>query len=206
MPQPARRRPVVTAGAFISHIDAPPPLRLVQRPGAPAALMPSEWTDPEDIKPDAKHRPRSINGWRTYDPLRRMLGHAGTSVTVAHVRAADKLRESVDLATMGFSGQRPLIYVQQVPQPRFGLGPAALAQMRAVRSVRRVVRLFAPPQIDMLDWIVLRNLTLRQWTHRITPTLNAAAERRRLLVILDRLAEHFDAEVQDDIARGRRLA
>jgi hypothetical protein len=125
---------------------------------------------------------------------------------VAHVRAADKLREAVDLATMGFSGQRPLIYVQQVPQPRFGLGPAALAQMRAVRSVRRVVRLFAPPQIDMLDWIVLRNLTLRQWTHRITPKLNAAAERRRLLVILDRLAEHFDAEVQDDIARGRRLA
>jgi hypothetical protein len=58
----------------------------------------------------------------------------------------------------------------------------------------------------MLDWIVLRNLTLRQWTHRITPKLNAAAERRRLLVILDRLAEHFDAEVQDDIARGRRLA
>jgi hypothetical protein len=186
-------------------IEEPPATRLIQRPGSAAALMPSEWRDPDDVTPGARRTPRAIAGWRTYDPLRKMMGHAASGISTAHVLAADLLREQVDLALLGFSAARPLIYVAQTPLPRWGLGPAALAQMRAVRSLRRVVGLFSPPQLLMLEVIVLRNITLRQWVLTRDPPSPAREEKRRLLIVLDRLAAHYEGEIESDLASGRRL-
>jgi hypothetical protein len=77
--------------------------------------------------------------------------------------------------------------------------------MAAVRSVRRAIKLFDTIELLLLEAMVLRNVTLRQWVQSRHPPSSAGPEKRRLLSILDRLAEHYDAEIQDDLARGRRL-
>ena len=167
--------------------------------------MVGRWRDPDDVTPGARRTPREITGWRSFDPLRRMAGHPHSGITAEHIMAADHFREQVDLATLGYSGVRPMIFVAQAHLPRAGMGPAALAQTRAQRVMRRVMRLFSPPQLLMIEQVVLRNMTLRAWTHRHDPPANPVTEKRKLLVILDRLVEHFAAEVEDELARGRRL-
>jgi hypothetical protein len=57
----------------------------------------------------------------------------------------------------------------------------------------------------MLDAIVLRNVTLRQWVQGGGGLATSKHEKRRLMTILDRLSEYYDAEIEDDLARGRRL-
>lgn len=146
-----------------------------------------------------------ITGWRSGDPLRRMLVHPRSGITAAHIAAADMLREQVDLATMGYSSARPLIFIASVPLPRFGLSPAALAMVRACRVVARVVKLFSRSELHLLQAVVLANVTLHAWTAHFDPPASPAVEKRKLLGILDKLVAHFDAEVQDDLARGRRL-
>ena len=167
--------------------------------------MPSEWNDPADTTPDARRTPRTVQGWRSYDPLRRMLGHPRSGIEPMHILAADMLREQVDLALLGYAVTRPLIYVQQFSQPRWGLGPDAVKQMRAVRSLRRVVLLFQPPQLLMIEVIILRNTTLTQWAKTRVPAATVKLEKQRLMVVLDRLATHYDGEIMDDLAKGRRL-
>lgn len=168
--------------------------------------MRSEWRDPDDITPGARRTPKMVVGWRSYDPLRLMLGHAASGITTEHIMAADKLREAFDLATIGYSADRPLIFVAQQPAPRFGLGPDAVAQMRACRTVRRVVALFMLRQLAMIDMVILRNVPLRIWTQALLQQpASQAVEKGRLLAILDVLAQHFATEVDDDLARGRRL-
>ena len=168
--------------------------------------MRGSWRDPDDTRPDAKRTPRSITGWRAFCPLRRMLLHPNSGVTAAHIMAADHLREQADLATLGYSGPRPMIFVAQSHLPRTGMGPAALAMTRAQRVVRRVVQLFTPGELLLLQTVVLGNVSVREWTKHQDPPSSQPVEKRRLLVILDQLAEHFDAEIEDDLARGRRLA
>jgi hypothetical protein len=80
-----------------------------------------------------------------------------------------------------------------------------MAQMRAVRSVRRVVLLFSAPQLVMIEAIILRNTTLRQWAMTRDPASPVKLEKQRLLIVLERLAQHYDGEVADDLAKGRRL-
>ena len=167
--------------------------------------MAASWTDPADLTPDARRVPRTVSAWRSYDPLRRMLGHPRSGIEPMHILAADMLREQVDLALLGFSATRPLIYVQQFSQPRWGLGPDAVKQMRAVRSLRRVALLYQPPQLLMIEAIILRNTTLRQWSMSRVPASPVKIEKQRLMVVLDRLATHYDGEIMDDLAKGRRL-
>ncbi len=167
--------------------------------------MAAEWRDPDDITPGARRTPRSIAGFRRYDPLRKMSGHPNSGIGASHIHAADKFREQVDLATMGYAAVRPLIFVAQYAAPRWGLTRPEIARMRALRSVRRVMGLFAPPQLLLLEAIVLRNITLRQWVQATVPLSSSRLEKRRLMIILDRLAEHYEAEIEDDLARGRRL-
>jgi hypothetical protein len=167
--------------------------------------MAGTWIDPDDIRPDARRVPRSITGLRRYDPLRKLSGNAHSGISALHIMAADSFREQVDLAMLGYSGVRPLIFVAQSPEPRWGLGPGALAQMRATRSVKRVLKLFDVAQLWMLDAIVLQNITLTQWTRSRDPVAAIRTEKTKLLVILDILAEYYDADVQDDLAKGKRL-
>jgi hypothetical protein len=167
--------------------------------------MPATWRDPDDTAPTARRTPREIAGWRRYDALRRMFGDPRSGITAQHIMAADTLRELVDLATLGYAADRPLIYVAQNAQPRFGMGPAALAQVKAARAVKRVTALFPPLQLAMIQAIILRNVSVRAWTTALPPPASQAVEKGKLLAILEILVQHFAVEVEDDLARGRRL-
>lgn len=168
--------------------------------------MPAVWRDPEDITPGARRTPKEIVGWRTYCPLRRMSGHPNSGITAQHIMAADRLREQVDLATLGYSAARPLIFIAHAPASRYGLGPKEVDQMRAVREVRRVVKLFTIPDLDIIQSVLLANWSLRQWVaHPACRSKSSATEKRKLLLILDRLVAHFDSDIEDELARGSRL-
>jgi hypothetical protein len=168
--------------------------------------MRATWRDPDDLTPGARRAPREITAWRSYCPLRKMSGHPNSGITAAHIMAADKFREVCDVAVMGYTAARPLIFVGLNAAPRFGMGADAVAQMRAVREMRRAVRLFHPPQLLMIEAVILRNMTLRQWCESRVPRIaTPRLEKVKLLVILERLVQHFDSDVADDLARGRRL-
>jgi hypothetical protein len=166
--------------------------------------MRAEWRDPEDTSPDARKSARIIQGYRRFCPLRRMLANTASGITEQHVMAADKLRELADLATLGYTGPRLLLFVLHSAGPVTGLGPAALARNAAWRALRRAMRLFSPTQLAMLDAIVLGNQTLRAWTLARGEGAHPNVEKGRLLAILDTLAHHFETELANDIAAGRR--
>src|SRR5271165_4429934 len=90
----------------LASLGDPPAVRLVNQ-----SVMRSEWVDPDAFRPTAARTAKTIAGWRTYCPLRRMLGVKGTSVTVEHVMAADKLRQAADGIVFGFSGRREILPV-----------------------------------------------------------------------------------------------
>jgi hypothetical protein len=170
---------------------------------APRGMMASEWRDPEDIMPSARRSPRMIKGWRTFCPLRRMSGHPSSCITAQHILAADKLRELVDVATIGYSGERPLIYVQTQALPRTGITASQIAAIQAARAVQRVGRLFTPMQCLMIEAVILQNMTVRAWTKTRTGA-HPNVEKGRLLAILDVLCQHFETEIQQELATGAR--
>ena len=63
--------------------------------------------------------------------------------------------------------------------------------------------MFTEPQRELLDAIVLRNVTVNAWV--IGRQLNAGIARGMLLAILDVLAQHWRAELDEELARGVRL-
>ena len=135
-----------------------------------------------------------------------MQGHANSGVTASHIAAADKLREAVDVATLGYSAVRPLIFVSQaIAGSRYGLGAAEKARMAALRRVQRVIALFPAPALRMIEAIVLGNMSLRAWTLALPQPAAQAVQKGRLLGILDQLVQHFDGEIRDEVASGRRL-
>jgi hypothetical protein len=172
----------------------------------PRHAMHASWRDPDDITPGARRAPREIHGWRRYDPLRKMTAHPNSGVTEAHILAADKLRELVDIATLGYSAERPLIFVTQtISGPRFGMSAGEVARVKAGRAVKRVIALFPAMQLEMIQAIILRNVTVRAWTEALPQPASQATEKGRLLTILDLLVQHFGSEVADDLRSGRRL-
>ena len=171
----------------------------------PAHAMKGVWRDPDDVTPGARRTPREVTGFRTFCPLRRMLVHRNSGITAEMIMAADKLRELVDVVTWGYSAERPLIYVALNAQPRFGLGPAAQAEMAAVRIVRRALALFDATELAVLEAIVLRNQSIRGWLDSLAEPPSPLLVKQCLLSILERLAQHFAADVDDELARGRRL-
>lgn len=172
---------------------------------APRHAMGADWVDPDDTRPNAARAPRRVRGWRTFCPLRRMSGHPASGITEQHILAADRFREQVDLATLGYSSERPLIYVAQFALPRWGMGPAAIAQLQAVREVRRVLQFFTPPELAMVNAILLRNISLREWVRRTDPPLHPVTEKQKLLTVLNLLVWCYEDELKAEIESGRRL-
>lgn len=171
-------------------------------------VMAADWTDPDDIKPNASHVPRRISGWRTYCPLRRMMVNRQSGVTAAHVMAADRLRESFDLARLGYTADRPLLFVSLPPQPRAGLTGADRARCAAFRDRDRALRLFSPSQLRLLEAVVVRNVSLHAWCRdqsTRSARFDAAVEKGRLLAILEVLAVYYQGEIREDLDHGRRL-
>jgi hypothetical protein len=168
----------------------------------PRHAMRATWRDPDDITPGARRTPKEISGWRRYDPLRKMLVHPNSGITVDHIMAADKLRELVDVATLGFSVDRSLVFITQAYLPRAGMGPGAIAQVQAMRAVARVIILFPGRQLAVIQAVILRNQTISACAQARGEA--RAAIKRRLLAILERLVQHFQGEIEDEIAKGHR--
>jgi len=171
----------------------------------PRKSMRARWTDPDQSGlSSARRTPRTVTGFRRFDPIRKLYARKTSGVTLEHIAAADKLRELVDISALGFTALRSLILTLQFRQPSAGLNRAALARNRAHRSLLRVLRRFRMNQLEMIDRIILSGMTLKQWVEasfdRDGPT-----EHAKLLAILDRLAEHFKSEIAQEIASGRRL-
>jgi hypothetical protein len=186
----------------------PPAVRRLAREGA-AAVARHDWADPDDTRPSAARVARRVQGWRTFCPLRRMQGSSSSGIIAEHVAAADKLRELVDLARLGYSGDRANIFVHLTPQPRTTLGAAGMAQAAAGRAVTRALALFTPGQRLMLLSVILTNQSLQSWSQdRASITgraVSAAVEKGRLLALLDLLAAHFAAEIDEEVEAGIRL-
>lgn len=174
--------------------DDAPIVRLVNR-----TAMVSTWRDPDDVSP-LRREAREVKGFRTACTLRRMALKPNSGITWEHIAAADQLRRAADLAAMGYTGDRPLWFVNLSMQPRSGLTAADLARNRAHREVARVLRLFPLPYMrQLLAFVILENHSLADWVrwlevhtgNRVPP----GPEKGRLLVILDTLAQHFASEI-----------
>lgn len=184
----------------------PPRIRQVTASG-PTAVMRDAWRDPTDTTPNASRRPREINGYRTYCPLRRMMARNGSQVTRAHILAADFFRLQVDLAVIGCGGMLDGSAVGQAYGPRAGPSAAQIQQAMAAAAVKRAFARFAPSHHTMLIEVVLRNRSLHAWCALAAQgkPLDPDIEMGRLLTILDILADHYDTDIKADLAVGAIL-
>jgi hypothetical protein len=157
------------------------------------AVMKTQWRDPDDMRPNAAHRPREITGYRTFCPLRRMARLSGSQITEAHIAAADALRLAVDIATIGLTGEQSGVH--GVYGPTFGPSINAVLQAQAGTEATQVIWRLAPSQHRMTEAIVLRNRSLQAWcTERAAETrrtVSPEVEMGRLLALLDVLADHY---------------
>jgi hypothetical protein len=196
----------------LASLDMPPSVRRSQRDG-PTAVAKAEWRDPDDVTPNASRYAREITGWRTYDPLRKMMVQSGSQVTTQHVAACDMLRQAADVAALGYSGLGQLDGVP-VTDARYGpkAGPASrsIAQVRALAVYQRAMRLFiCPGQIRLIHAVILGNSTLQRWCltegERLGCVLRPGVEMGRLLSILDMLGAHFGTDIEEATNRGELL-
>jgi hypothetical protein len=168
----------------------------------------ARWTDPEDLTPSAARTARSVDGWRRFCPLRAMLAEDRYGIVEQHILAADRFRELVDLARLGYAPSPTGLFVALAAAPMTGNSPADRARNAAAREVERVMELYSPLERDLLCAIVLGNLRVAVWTRIMAEAgrqVSVGGEHRRLVVLLDRLALHFDSEISADVSRGRRL-
>ncbi len=106
----------------LASLQAPPEIRLVNQ-----SVMKAEWVDIDDIRPTAARTARRVNGYRSFDPLRKAMTLAGSSITIEHVLAADRLRKAADAVVIGYSGGRELVPIQALRfGPKSGPGRPAL--------------------------------------------------------------------------------
>ena len=172
-------------------------------------VMRGEWVDPDDIRPSARRTARTIAGWRTYCPLRRMRGGNNSGISEAHIIAADMLREAADVATLGYSSERPMLFVSLTAQPRTGMTKADMARNTATRDLLRALRPFTRPQRYLLTAVILQNETLNAWCRRMNEDseirFDPAVEKGKLIAVLDVLAKFYDGEIRDDRMNGRRI-
>jgi hypothetical protein len=180
---------------------APPEVRLANQ-----SVMRTTWRDPDDIAPSAARAAKEITGWRTFCPLRRMLRIQGSSITVEHILAADRLRQAAAGIVFGFSGRRELVPVQAVMfGPRTGFGVAALRQAKSWPIFMRAMKIFCEAQRELLAFVVLENQTINRWVAKRREQdlpANAPLEMGKLIACLDCLVEHFRSEVEQDLERG----
>jgi hypothetical protein len=196
----------------LTPIEPPAPLVRIKARTGPTAIMGYAWRDPEDDRPSAARTAREIAGHRAYCPLRWNIRRHGTAsaITERHVWAADRLRRVFDLAVMGASGPREMVPVLSIVYgPRTGFSAAAMAQPKAHREVRRVMALFSTEDRMLITTVVLFNRAVSFWCQarreRGLPGY-PKVEMARLVVCLTLLEQHYAAELDEDVAKGRLLA
>jgi hypothetical protein len=200
-----RTRPVLVPDELIPAAN-----RLLLSHG-PIAVMQADWRDPTDTTPTAARQARTIRGFRAYDPLRRIRARHGdrSQITEEHVVAADRLRRAYDQGRLGgLPGPSWLGGIQhgehKFQSPRSGPTAQAMAMWRADREFRRAWAMFDDLGRAMLYTIVLKNLSVTYWTRsrRLHEQTTPQREMARLVGSLNRLVEHFDTEVREDIQAG----
>ena len=101
------------------------------------------------------------------------------------------------------------MYVAVTPQPGSGPGRTEVARARASHVVQRAMRLFTDGQRLMLTTIVLDNQPCSRWTAMRTEATGVRhdpnIEKGKLVAILDVLANHFETEIDNELAQGKRL-
>jgi hypothetical protein len=204
----ARKRPGRSTLAPLPSLlqNLPPDTRRMAGDGL-VAVAKGTWRNPDDIQPNALHKPREITGYRTFCPLRKMQRH-GSAIEDTHIHAADRLRLVVDLAVIGPSGLRMLLLVSMQSA---GFGPTtgptrnAVRQAEAWKEAVRMLRVFTPNQRSMLSEIVLLNRSIPKWC-ALTGVKCVKRETGKLIAILDILASRYASEIQRDLDTGRILA
>jgi hypothetical protein len=166
--------------------------------------MRAGWADPDDNRPNAARRARTISGHRVFCPLRRMAAMPGSHITAAHILAADRLRRIADLALLGYTGVVELIGSHRQPGPASGPSLAAIAQAESGRELRRAFARFTADQSRMLAAIVLAGWSIQAWCHSAPDDRTSPAiEMGRLIAVLDILAMHWGCEIDFDLAMDR---
>jgi hypothetical protein len=204
-PETVSPRAVVHGWQRMASHDPEGPARVRQVIGAgPTAVMRGAWRDPDDMRPNAR-APREIAGYRTYCPLRRMMLNKGSQIDERQVLAADLLRSQVDIAVIG-KGARSM---EALGRSGFGpvAGPSGSAVQRvwALAQARRALLRLAPPARVLVTEIVLFNRSVQAWCHANDPPRDPKVEMGRLLAALDVLADHYAAEIDEALAKGRML-
>jgi len=195
------------------HIPSPGTLephhvRKAARSGS-TAVMRSCWRDPLDDNPRARSA-REITGWRGYCTLRAAVKRNNSAITERHIYAADRLRQACDLAAIGASGPREILPVVAIVYgPRGGPSYAALAQTRGWRDFQRAMAQFDASQRLLLTMVILLNYSVSAWCAMQSKpgrVVYPTPEMQRLVLCLERLAEHYASEIDEDLAKGRLLA
>jgi len=197
----ARRR------VILEPPEGAPPDPIRQHRSGRTAVMQGEWRDPDDIRPNASRYARSVKGYRAYDPLRWSRARHGerSQFTEEHVVAADRLRRAVDLARLG---GLPLPWAGNLRiedyGPRSGPTASALAMIRAEREVNRVWRMFGVISRQQIAFVLLHNGSVTAWVkyRSFDAKTTYKHEMQRLIDILNRLVEHFDSEIREEIQKG----
>jgi hypothetical protein len=190
----------------------PAAIRMLMTYG-PTAVMEAHWRDPDDTTPNAARNAREVRGFRSYDPLRwsrRRHGDA-SSITELHIHAADRLRHAADVARLGgLPGPLPGWGATPTQAGRYspstGFPAAARAMLRADREYRRAMSILIPSEQEIIVVVVLRNVSIAAWTRlrrylgdRTLPQTETA----KLVGALDKLVDHYDTEIKEDMAFGR---
>jgi len=180
--------------------------RLIE--GGQNVVVQANWTDPDDVRPDAKRKPRQIEGWRTLCVLRH-IEQVGGDIEPRHIRAGDWLRQRFDLATKGLSSPRELYEggSHVAPGPRAGPSAGAIASAMADSEVQVALRPFSFEQCRLLSAIVLENMAIQKWaaaeSERRDRRVSASIEQGKLIAILEILAKRQEGEIEEAVDRGR---
>src|ERR1044072_5298295 len=132
----ARRQPRNKPTLPPPDLGALPPLVRREARTGRRAVVAGEWTDPDDVRPNASRTAKRVKGMRAYDPI--WLMWANGTATEQHFHAANKLRELVDAARyLGFTGGWLEAFGGAAPRPRHRQRPSQVAVARGEAGVRR---------------------------------------------------------------------
>ena len=204
----ARRQPRTKPTLPPPDLAALPPLvRREARTGS-RAVVAGEWTDPDDVRPNASRVAKRVKGMRAYDPITVMW--ANGTATEHHVHAANKLRELVDAARyLGFTGGWLEAFGGAAPGPRQGQRPSQVACARAQFRLKKLWPRFDDLQKHRVVFVVLENQTISAWVRfreeRTGGRCNREFERLGLLDTLEKVWMYFETELSEEIDLGRRL-
>jgi hypothetical protein len=185
----------VTLGLLPSLADKPPAHQI-----AVGKLIAAEWRDPADL--DALRREgRTVAGWRRSCVLRRSQQcNASSPFTEQHVAVADIMRRLYDVARLGYSAPKDGLLPVTAIMYRPALGPSkrAEASAKAARDFARAWAILADYEQSIVEALILNGVSIeevmqdRHWCHEKTVRLLVAA--------LDRLCEHFDQEIDQQLS------